>query len=166
MAHLRIAAGESLTRIADWIYVAAAARAAEVKAGRDRFGAHSRSPQPKRRCSTFGQLLSKQRLRIAAEAADSAQRDVADDAGDAEILIVDESVGELLVGPQIRANEAGQVIDSSADLPALHDLLECGKPFLEPAAIGLPLENDFGEHVHGPREAADLDHGLVSSDDA
>src|SRR5262249_13924567 len=127
MAHLRIAAGESLTRIADCIYVAAAARAAEVKAGRDRFGAQPRSPQPKRRCSTFGQLLSKQRLGIAAEAADSAQRDVADDAGDAEILIIDESVGELLVGPQIRANEARHVIDGATHFPALHDLLECRK---------------------------------------
>src|SRR5262249_59963220 len=99
MGGLRIAAGESFTRIADCIYVAAAARAAEGKGGRGRFGAQPRSPQPKRRCSTVARLLSKQRLGIAAEAAGSAQRGAAGHAGGAGVSIVRWGGGGVFFGP-------------------------------------------------------------------
>ena len=91
---------------------------------------------------------------------------MAHDAGDAKIFIVDQRAGELLVGREIGANEACHVIDGAADLPALDDLVDRGEPLLEPAAIGLPLEDDFGEDVDRPRQPAELDHGLVSGDDA
>ena len=60
---------------------------------------------------------------------------MADDAGDAEIFIVDQRAGKLLVGREIGANEARHVIDGAADLPALDDLVDGGEPLLEPAAI-------------------------------
>ena len=91
---------------------------------------------------------------------------MAHDAGDAEIFIVDQRAGELFVGREIGANEARHVIDGAADLPALDDLVDRGEPLLEPAAIGLPLEDDFGEDVDRPRQPGKLDHGLVSGDDA
>src|SRR6516165_5990702 len=49
MARLRITAGESLTRIANRIYVAAAARAAEVEARHRQFGGRRGPARRKRR---------------------------------------------------------------------------------------------------------------------
>src|SRR5262249_58221484 len=49
MARLRITAGESLTRIANRIYVAAAARAAELEARHRQFGGQRGSSRRKRR---------------------------------------------------------------------------------------------------------------------
>jgi hypothetical protein len=56
----------------------------------------------------FGQLACEQRVRVAGKAADRAQRHMAHDAGDAEVFIVDQCAGELLVGCEIGANEACQ----------------------------------------------------------
>src|SRR5215471_12468507 len=115
---------------------------------------------------TLRRFACEQRVGVAGKAADRAQRHMADDAGDAEIFIVDQRAGELLVGRKIGANEACHVIDGAADLPALDHLVDRGEPLLEPAAIGLPLEDDFGEDVDRPRQPGKLDHRLISGDDA
>src|SRR6516164_9003557 len=124
------------------------------------------------RCDRNGSLLTlprfacEQRVRVAGEAADRPQRHVADDAGDAEILVVDQRAGELLIGREIRADEPRHVIDGAADLPALDDVVDRGEALLEPAAIGLPLEDDFGEDVDRPRQPGKLDYGLIPGNDA
>src|SRR5437660_1172682 len=79
---------------------------------------------------TLRRFACEQRVRVAGKAADRAQRHMADDAGDAEIFIVDQRAGELLVGREIGANEARHVIDGAADLPALDDLVDRGEPLL------------------------------------
>src|SRR5215831_7442823 len=92
-------------------------------------------PRKLRILASFGQRACEQRVRVAGKAADRPQRHVADDAGDAEILIVDQRAGEFLVGCEIGANEARHVIDGAADLPALDDVVDGGEALLEPAAI-------------------------------
>src|SRR6266545_5342524 len=61
-------------------------------------------------------LAGEQRVGVAGEAADRAQRDVADDARDAEPRVVDQAGGQRLIGGEIGADEAGQVVDGAADL--------------------------------------------------
>src|SRR5262245_10324268 len=135
MAHLRTAAGESplALRITfmSWLrpvrrkWTRAAADSAVAAA----------------RCGRNGGLLTlrrfacEQRVRVAGKAAHRPQRHVAHDAGDAQIGIVDQRAGELLVGREIGANEPRHVIDGAADLPALDDVVDRGEPLLEPAAI-------------------------------
>src|SRR5499427_9703272 len=64
---------------------------------------------------TLRRFACEQRIRIAGKAADRAQRHMADDARDAEIFIVDQRAGELLVGREIGADETRHVIDGAAD---------------------------------------------------
>src|SRR5262249_26812824 len=113
---------------------------------------------------TLRRFACEQRVGVAGKAADRAQRHMADDAGDAEIFIVDQRAGELLVGREIGADETRHVIDGAADLPALDHLVDRGEPFLEPAAVGLSLEVVFGAEVDRPRHAAEPDNGVISGD--
>src|SRR5215467_3325677 len=166
MARLRTAAGESplalrftfmsRLRLVRRKWTRAAADSAVASARRGRNGG----------LLTLRRFACEQRVRVAGEAADRPQRHVADDAGDAEIFIVDQRAGELLVGREIRANEARHVIDGTADLPALDDVVDGGEALFEPAAVGLPLQDDFGEDVDRPRQPGKLDHGLISGNDA
>jgi len=111
-------------------------------------------------------LALKQRLRIAREAPDRAQRDVADNARDTELGIVDQAVGELLIARKVGADEASHIVDSAAHLPALDDLLDGGKPLLELALPRLLLQDDLGEDVDRLGEPGDIDQCLIADDGA
>src|SRR5260370_7943579 len=101
MARLRIAAAESplALQIAFMSRLRLVRRKWRYAAASSALGAACRSRN--RGCSTFGQLLCEQRFGVAAKAADGAQSDVADDAGDTEIFVVDDRVGDLFVAPPI-----------------------------------------------------------------
>src|SRR3954466_15264927 len=105
---------------------------------------------------TFRRIAPEQLLRIAGEPADRAQRHVADDAGGAEPVVVEERAGQLLVLGEIGAHEARDVVDGAADLPALDDGVDRGQPLFEPAAVGLLLQVDLGKDVDRPRQPAKL----------
>src|SRR4026207_710667 len=64
-----------------------------------------------------------------------------------EGIVVGQRAGELLVLREIGADEARDVIDVAAHLPALNHLLDRGQPLLEAAAIGLFLQDDLGKDV-------------------
>src|SRR5262249_21714956 len=161
MAHLRTAAGESplalRLRFMSWLrpvrrkWTPAAADSAVATARRGRNGG----------LFNLRRVACGERVRVAGKTAHRGARHVADDAGDAEILIVDQRAGEFLVGCEIRANEARHVIDGTANLPALDDVVDRGEALLEAAAIGLPLQDDFGEDVDRPRQPGKLHHGLI-----
>src|SRR4029450_9990731 len=91
------------------------------------------------RCAPSGLRTPQQRLRIAGEAADGAQRHMADDTGDAEGLVVDQRARELLVGGEGGADEAGEIVDGATHLPALDHLLDGGEALLEATAGGVLL---------------------------
>src|SRR5215472_11250148 len=81
---------------------------------------------------TLRRFACEQRVGVAGKAADRPQRHVADDAGDAEIGIVDQRAGELLIGREIRAHEPRHVIDGAADRPALDHVVDGDEALLEP----------------------------------
>ena len=91
---------------------------------------------------------------------------MADDAGHAEPVVVEQRAGQLLVLREIGAHEARDVIDVAADLPALDDVVDRGQPLFEAAAIGLLLQDDLGKDVDRPRQPAKLDDGVIARDDA
>src|SRR5215813_7777567 len=102
-------------------------------------------------------LALEQRLRIASEPPDRAQRHVTDDACDSELWIIDQAVGEFLIARQVGADETRHIVDGAAHLPALDDLLDRGEPFLEIALTCLLLKDDFGEDRDGLRQPSDVD---------
>src|SRR5262245_37764414 len=65
---------------------------------------------PRELRSPFLALAHQERLRIAGEAADRAQRHMADDARDTELRIVDQAVGELLIAGQVGADETRHIV--------------------------------------------------------
>ena len=91
---------------------------------------------------------------------------MADDAGHAEMVIVEQHAGELLVLREIGAHEARHIIDVAADLPALDDVLDRCQAFFEAATIGLLLQDDLGKDVDRLRQPAKLDDGVIAGDDA
>src|SRR5262245_2414105 len=166
MARLRTAAGESplalRLRFMSWLrpvrrkWTPAAADSAVATARRGRNGG----------LLTLRRFACDERVRVAGKAAHRAQRHLAHDAARAEILISEQRARVLLVGREIRANEARHVIDGTANLPALDDVGDRGEALLEADAIGLPLQDDFGEDVDRPRQPGKLHHGLISGNDA
>src|SRR5512133_488304 len=121
MAHLRIAAGEHRSHCRIYLWVSCGSCGGSEGAARPirrstRLGAAEAAvalplaplrsaprgegraaPDPGTRLFGFCRL-PQQRYGISGEAADRAQRHMADDAHDAEIFVVDERGGELLVG--------------------------------------------------------------------
>src|SRR5262245_39271240 len=72
-----------------------------------------------------------QRNRVAGESSHRPQRNVADDARHAEGFILDERGGKRSIAFEVETDEAGEIVERAADLPALDHLLEAGKPPLE-----------------------------------
>ena len=79
-------------------------------------------------------LARQQPLWIAGKAPHRPQRHVAHDAGDTELRIVDELAGELLVLRKIGRDDARDVVDVAAHLPAFDHGIDGAEPLLEPAA--------------------------------
>src|SRR5262249_36301890 len=94
----------------------------------------------KRSAMRFGPP-DQERFRISAEAANGPQCDMADNAGNAEVRIVDQLGGEGFVFAKIGANESCQVIELAAHLPTFDDLLDSGQAPLEATAMRLLFQD-------------------------
>ena len=106
-----------------------------------------------------------QRFRVAAEAPDRPQRDVAYDTRNAEIRIVDQTTGQSLVCPKIGTDYARKIVDCATDFPALDHLFYGREPPLEPVLIGLPFQRNLGKDIDRPRYLGNVDHCLIAHDD-
>src|SRR5689334_9894800 len=100
--------------------------------------------RPKRSCRL---LAYQQSLRVAGKTAHRAQRHVADNARNPQIFVIEERAGDLLIIDKVRADEASEVVDLAAHLPAFHHCLDRSESTFETAAVGLLLQNDLGKHV-------------------
>ena len=69
-----------------------------------------------------GSAGDEQRVRVAAEAPDRAQRDVAYDTRNAEARFVEQSTGQSLIRSKIGTDYARKIVDRAANLPALDHL--------------------------------------------
>ena len=106
-----------------------------------------------------------QRFRVAAEAPDRPQRDVAYDTRNAEVRIVDQTTGQRPICPKIGTDYARKIVDCATDFPALDNLFYGDEPPLEPVLIGLPLQRDLGKDIDRPRYLGNVDHCLIAHDD-
>jgi hypothetical protein len=95
-----------------------------------------------------------QRIGIAGEAPNWAQRDMADNSCDPEGIVFDQLLGQFLVEREVGANESGDVIDRTADLPAFDNVVDSGEAPLKPDLPGLALQDDLGKNVDGRDRAA------------
>src|SRR5215470_16350823 len=108
------------------------------------------SPRPKKaRVST--RLADEEGRGIAGEAAHRAQRDVADDARHPEVRVLDERPGKRLVGAQVGADKAGEIVNVAGDLPAFDRLLDRGETPFEAILAAVVRQRDLGKDGDGPR---------------
>ena len=89
---------------------------------------------------------------------------MADNASNAECLVVDKLVGQFLILGKVRTYDASDIVDPAADLPAFDHGIDRTDALFETAVIGLLLQDDLGEYIDRPRQQAKLDHGLISRD--
>jgi hypothetical protein len=109
-----------------------------------------------------GSAGDEQRVRVAAEAPDRAQRDVAYDTRNAEARFVEQSTGQSLIRSKIGTDYARKIVDRATNLPALDHLFYGQKPPLEPVLIGLPFQRYLGKDIDRPRYLGNVDYCLIA----
>jgi hypothetical protein len=117
-----------------------------------------------RACSAWAGVQD--RIRVAGEPTYWAQRDMADDACDAELRMIDQISGERFVSGKIAANKARKIVEITADLPAFHHLFYLGEMLLETILTPVLFQSDFGKYRDRPRKALERKHGLIADYDA